>query len=86
MALKLATIHACVMAKGTKLHAKVLGTNVTRPRFRESVTLASQETRHPWGQCSNTVVSGLLVLSLHLLFSDNMQGEGHSWIIRMSCY
>lgn len=78
MALRLATTHARVMAKGTKLSAEVSGTNVTRTHFRESVTLATQETRHPWGPCSDTVVSGLLPLSLHLLFSDNMQGEGHS--------
>lgn len=49
VALRLATIHACVMAKGTKLPAEESGTNVTRPCFQESVTLATQETRHPVG-------------------------------------
>lgn len=41
MALRLATIHACVMAKGAKLSAEVSGSNVTRTHFRESVGVCS---------------------------------------------
>lgn len=47
----MAAVDICVMVRGTKLTAELPGTNVTRLRCWQSVTLNTQEMRYKKEEC-----------------------------------